>query len=532
MRSARLLIAAAWLLVSHSAVVCAQDATRNAPSAGAKAPAGPFLVKPYLQLGHSPRQAPWSCSGTPATQTPPGRSSTDPGPSLPGNRLRLPRPVGLPSRESSRTGFIARSCPASSPVARFIIVCARGMRSSSRPRAVLPSALNQAYRFVAFGDCGANTTEQKALAQRAFQEKPDFVMITGDIVYARGRVSEYRDNFWPVYNADEASPGVGAPLLRSSLFVAAAGNHDIATRDLERFPDGLAYFLYWEQPLNGPPGEEGSAYVPKLSGPDASKQAFLEPAGDAYPRMANFSFDYGNAHWTVIDSNPYVDWTDKGLRAWVERDLASAHGATWRFVAFHHPGFSSSREHYEQQSMRKLADVFEAGKVDVVWSGHVHNYQRSYPLHFVPGPDGDDKPLIGKDGKPITKGALLPGRWRLDKSYRRRRQNPCRRRDLPGHRRRRPAPLQPRAAGRSGLVAVVHPQVHLENPLADRRRRRRPDPHRAPALGRRPGARPLRRDQVKLHSTDAAPLPAAAGKRSGMLHELLRLFLGQPLSDG
>ena len=39
-------------------------------------------------------------------------------------------------------------------------------------------------------------------------------MIPGDIVYTRGRVSEYRENFWPVYNAEDASPSVGAPLLR------------------------------------------------------------------------------------------------------------------------------------------------------------------------------------------------------------------------------------------------------------------------------------------------------------------------------
>ena len=57
--------------------------------------------------------------------------------------------------------------------------------------------------------------------------------------------------------------------------------------------------------------------------------------------MANFSFDYGNAHWVVLDSNPYADWTDSALREWVERDLARAKGATWKFVAFHHPGFNS-----------------------------------------------------------------------------------------------------------------------------------------------------------------------------------------------
>ena len=131
--------------------------------------------------------------------------------------------------------------------------------------------------------------------------------------------------------------------------------------------------------------------------------------------MTNFSFDYGNAHWTVLDSNPYVDWTDRELKEWVASDLAAAKGATWRFVGFHHPGFNSAKEHFEQQHMRLLAPVFEAGKVDVVFNGHVHNYQRSYPLRFVPDKQGT---LLvgGRDGKTV-RGRVVNGRWTLDKSF-------------------------------------------------------------------------------------------------------------------
>src|SRR5262249_43339333 len=133
-----------------------------------------------------------------------------------------------------------------------------------------PKAANQPYRFVAFGDCAAGTAEQKAVAYRAYLARPDFIVIPGDIVYSRGRITEYRELFWPVYNADEASPVAGAPLLRSTLFVAAPGNHDIAGRDLGKYPDGLAYFLYWDQPRNGPLGREGGPLVPLLVGPTAT----------------------------------------------------------------------------------------------------------------------------------------------------------------------------------------------------------------------------------------------------------------------
>ena len=264
-------------------------------------------------------------------------------------------------------------------------------------------------RFVVFGDCGVNSAEQKAVAFQAYEARPDFVMITGDIVYDRGRISEYREKFWPIYNADEASPSQGAPLLRSTVFLAAPGNHDIGSRDLDRFPDGLAYFLYWTQPLNGPPGAEGSAHVPRLMGSEANKKAFLQAAGPNYPRMANFSFDHGNAHWTVLDANPYVDWTDRDLQSWVERDLANARGATWRFVSLHQPGFNSARAHFDEQNMRRLTEVFEAGGVDVVFCGHVHNYQRSYPLRFVADRGGD--------GKVNRRKELVGGRWKLDRQF-------------------------------------------------------------------------------------------------------------------
>ena len=150
-----------------------------------------------------------------------------------------------------------------------------------------PKSGDTAYRFVVFGDCGVNTKEQKAVAFQAYQARPDFVMITGDIVYDRGRISEYREKFWPIYNADVASPATGAPLLRSTVFLAAAGNHDIATRDLGKYPDALAYFLYWSQPLNGPDGREGSASVPALirargqpGGVPGCRRAKLSPDGE------------------------------------------------------------------------------------------------------------------------------------------------------------------------------------------------------------------------------------------------------------
>lgn len=267
---------------------------------------------------------------------------------------------------------------------------------------------NAPSHFVVFGDCAADTVGQRAVAFQVAKEKPDYIFITGDIVYSRGRVSEYQTKFWPVYNTDKADPKAGAPLLRSTLFTGVIGNHDSQpVIDFDVNPDGLAFYNYWSLPLNGPVLTPGSGNTPELKGNETIKRNFLNATSATFPRMANYSFDYGSVHWTVIDSNPYVDWTSTEFREWVQADLKAASKAKWRLVAFHHPPFNSSKAHFKEQRIRLLASIFEAGKVDLVLSGHVHNYQRSHPLTFQIEP-----------GFTLAKGGTeVPGKWTLDKSF-------------------------------------------------------------------------------------------------------------------
>jgi hypothetical protein len=79
-------------------------------------------------------------------------------------------------------------------------------------------------------------------------------------------------------------------------------------------------------------------------------------------------------------------------------------------VAFHHPPFHSSKAHAEDQRMRLIAPSLERGRVDVVFSGHVHNYQRTYPLRFAPAP-----PPAG--GKPYGPGGSVEGAWAIDTAF-------------------------------------------------------------------------------------------------------------------
>jgi hypothetical protein len=237
-------------------------------------------------------------------------------------------------------------------------------------------------------------------------------------------MSEYWSRFFPYYNAASPDPAVGAPLMSSMVFVAAPGNHDIwRAGPIEHAPDGFGYFAYWAHPHNGPLTRVGEPHTPSLVGQDTKALGALRAAlGDGYPRTANYSFDYGDSHWTILDSNPYVDWTVHALRAWVERDLAGARGKRWRFVLFHHPGVHSSmiNEAQRQTQMRLLSDLFQAYDVAVVFSGHYHNYQRSRPARF----SLDSVAWRAQPPRGATHGewghvanTAVPGRFTIDTSF-------------------------------------------------------------------------------------------------------------------
>jgi len=373
-----------------------------------------FFVNPYLQIGSNPTAESltllWQTTVQNAVWTVEHRTGTN------DKWMKTETPAGTKINitgnavhtvyRAALTGLV--------PGSRFIYRVLANGKQVFTSEAHAPRRSNQPFRFIAFGDIGAGTPEAKQIANAVYTVQADLIVVPGDIVYDNGLISEYRSRFWPIYNASKVDT-IGVPLMSSIPFAGAVGNHDADSRDLDKAPGALAYFHYWDQPLNGPIGKEGGAFVPLLKGSDENKRAFMEGAGYRYPRMTNFSFNYGNAHFTFLDADTYVDWTDSALTAWVTKDLADAKDAAWRFVVYHHPGFNSSREHFEQQQMRLLAPVFEAGKVDIVFNGHVHNYQRSFPMQFAPDKKG--VLLVGGKENKIVRGRVVTGKWILDKTF-------------------------------------------------------------------------------------------------------------------
>ncbi len=340
---------------------------------------GAFLVKPYLQLGDAPRPAAqerldllWHTEDRVGVWSVevrgPQRWDAQAAPTF--RRLDAPP---LPAHRIYRATL--RNLPP-------------GVRVPYRVRlngAVVFEAEAQVrkpgpHRLVVFGDAANGSPAQAAIAGAVAAQQPDAVFIAGDLVYGRGRAAEYRMHFFPVYNSE------AVPLMRRVPFLGVLGNHDVP---FEAFPDASAYFAYWSLPLNGPALKGGEPNAAPVTA--GVHDAMVVAAGPAFPRMASYSFDWGGVHWTVLDSNVYTAWESPALKAWLEADLRAAKGAAWRVVALHHPLFQSSRSHFDDQWMRPISPILEKYGVDLVFAGHVHNYQRTAPLSFHPtkiGPRG------------------------------------------------------------------------------------------------------------------------------------------------
>jgi 3',5'-cyclic AMP phosphodiesterase CpdA len=80
----------------------------------------------------------------------------------------------------------------------------------------------------------------------------------------------------------------------------------------------------------------------------------------------------------LLDSNT----VDAAQTAWLGRALARS-TARWRIAAFHHPAFTCGSYRSNPSVVSRWVRLFERYRVQLVLSGHDHNYQRFAPRNGV-----------------------------------------------------------------------------------------------------------------------------------------------------
>ena len=374
----------------------------------------PFIVKPYLQIGDPPhlsvpeslvlmwhaedRNLEWSVEVR-------DRNADVWSPIEQVSHRRIAVPTIEPHRVYS-----AVLAPLK-PGTEFEYRIREGNRPAFSSHGRARKSAGQVCRIAVLADIARDTLGQRGVAYHMYQAKPDLVVIPGDIVYDSGRIAEYRKHFYPIYNADAASPEEGAPLMRSIPFIAAPGSHDIQEQNLYwEVPDGFAYYMYWSLPMNGPDLKLGDHNTVQFRGGLERRRDLLEAIQPNFPRMSTYSLDFGDTHWTMLDTNDQVDWKDPVMRDWLRNDLKSAEDSVWRFVGCYSPGFQSGRSHLNMQKMRIAADLFEEGDADIVFHGCNHDYERTVPLLF--------RVTRTSEGKiKVRNQAVVEGEYTLDKTF-------------------------------------------------------------------------------------------------------------------
>jgi hypothetical protein len=88
-----------------------------------------------------------------------------------------------------------------------------------------------------------------------------------------------------------------------------------------------------------------------------------------------YAFEYSNALFVVLDSNQPAE----SQAAWLDETLGASE-ATWKFVIYHHPAYSSSPTRNNPQIRAFWVPLFDQHEVTMALQGHDHAYLRTHPM--------------------------------------------------------------------------------------------------------------------------------------------------------
>ena len=196
-----------------------------------------------------------------------------------------------------------------------------------------------AYAFAVIGDTEARPHVNDRVAKMIWDERPNFCLNLGDLTDGGQQRKKFQWNY-------EYFSGMTQLHSRIPVFpVAGNGESD----------------LYWYNRYHALPEPEGF-----------------------------YKFSYGNADFFMLDSNQKEEFAPgKKQYNWLEEQLKNSR-AKWKFVCHHHAPYSADENDYGDSwkgdsdmgdlKIREIVPLYEKYKVDMVFFGHLHTYQRTLPI--------------------------------------------------------------------------------------------------------------------------------------------------------
>ena len=204
------------------------------------------------------------------------------------------------------------------------------------------------FKFIVYGDNRTFPKVHENLVKLMLNEKPDLIANVGDVVSEGSELNQWIDEYlYPLRHISGHVPNY-----------ISIGNH-------EYYPDYLSS-------KSVPPFEKRVANPDNTTG---SNQYY-------------FSFDYGNSHFIFLDPNKAAEEgsipKNSEQYKWFVNDLKKAkEEREWIFIFLHQPPYSEcwSGGYYdgEEALRREIVPIIEANNVDIVFSGHTHDYERGLP---------------------------------------------------------------------------------------------------------------------------------------------------------
>ncbi|XP_073006544.1 probable purple acid phosphatase 20 isoform X1 [Typha latifolia] len=235
---------------------------------------------------------------------------------------------------------------------------------------------NLPLKMVVIGDLG-QTGWTKSTLEHIAASPYDVLLLPGDLSYA--------DLYQPSW---DAFGRLIEPLASSRPWMVTQGNHEI-----EKIP------LLEPHPFKS----YNSRYPMPFQLSNSTSNLY-------------YSFDLAASSIHVVMLGSYADFnTGSDQHVWLESDLAGLGKNAWTVALIHAPWYNSNEAHQgEGEEMRKaMEELLYKGRVDVVFAGHVHAYERFArvynnaadpcgPVHITIGDGGNSEGLANSfvDPKP------------------------------------------------------------------------------------------------------------------------------------